>query len=60
MTPRSKTRSLSEYPDSEEIEAEEVRLTDIISGFLDPDAEDDEVAAAATHVGSELSKKYLL
>ena len=40
-------------------EAEEVRLTDIIVGFLDPDAEDDEVAAAATHVGSELSKEDL-
>ncbi|QBG36703.1 RNA polymerase sigma factor RpoD [Litorilituus sediminis] len=60
-------RSVSEYPPAinyllemwDNYEAEEVRLTDIISGFLDPDAEDDDVAAAATHVGSELSKEDL-
>ncbi len=60
-------RSVSEYPPAinyllemwDNYEAEEVRLTDIISGFLDPDAEDDEVAAAATHVGSELSQEDL-
>jgi len=60
-------RSVSEYPPAidyllemwDNFEAEEVRLTDIIVGFLDPDAEDDEVAAAATHVGSELSKEDL-
>ena len=40
-------------------EAEEVRLTDIITGFLDPDAEEEDVPAAATHVGSELSKDEL-
>ncbi|GAA6172491.1 RNA polymerase sigma factor RpoD [Colwellia sp. KU-HH00111] len=60
-------RSVSEYPPAinylldmwDNFEAEEVRLTDIISGFLDPDAEDEEVPAAATHVGSELSKEEL-
>ena len=60
-------RSVSEYPPAinyllemwDNFEAEEVRLTDIIVGFLDPDAEDDDVAAAATHVGSELSKEEL-
>ena len=60
-------RSVSEYPPAinflldmwDNFEAEEVRLTDIIIGFLDPDAEDEDVAAAATHVGSELSKEEL-
>jgi RNA polymerase primary sigma factor len=60
-------RSVSEYPPAinyllemwDNYEAEEVRLTDIIVGFLDPDAEDEEVPAAATHVGSELSKEDL-
>jgi RNA polymerase primary sigma factor len=56
-------RSVSEYPPAinylldqwDNFEAEEVRLSDIIVGFLDPDAEDEEVPAAATHIGSELS-----
>ncbi|OUR60074.1 RNA polymerase sigma factor RpoD [Colwellia sp. 39_35_sub15_T18] len=60
-------RSVSEYPPAinylldmwDNFEAEELRLTDIIVGFLDPDAEDEDVAAAATHVGSELSKEDL-
>ncbi|MCW8863391.1 MAG: RNA polymerase sigma factor RpoD [Colwellia sp.] len=60
-------RSVSEYPPAinflldmwDNYEAEELRLSDIIVGFLDPDAEDDDVAAAATHVGSELSKEEL-
>ena len=60
-------RSVSEYPPAinyllnmwDNFEAEEVRLTDIIVGFLDPDAEEEEVPAAATHVGSELSKEEL-
>jgi len=60
-------RSVSEYPPAinyllemwDNFEAEELRLTDIIVGFLDPDAEDEDVAAAATHVGSELSKEEL-
>ncbi|MBL4823104.1 MAG: RNA polymerase sigma factor RpoD [Colwellia sp.] len=61
-------RSVSEYPPAinflldmwDNFEAEELRLTDIIVGFLDPDAEEEEeVPAAATHVGSELSKDEL-
>ncbi|MGK2233866.1 RNA polymerase sigma factor RpoD [Colwellia polaris] len=60
-------RSVSEYPPAinylleqwDNFEAEEVRLSDIIVGFLDPDAEDEEIPAAATHIGSELSKEEL-
>ncbi|MGB1261962.1 MAG: RNA polymerase sigma factor RpoD [Cognaticolwellia sp.] len=60
-------RSVSEYPPAinylleqwDNYEAEEVRLSDIIVGFLDPDAEDEEIPAAATHIGSELSKEDL-
>jgi len=60
-------RSVSEYPPAinfllemwDNFEAEELRLTDIITGFLDPDAEEEDVPAAATHVGSELSKDEL-
>ena len=39
-------------------EAEELRLTDIISGFIDPE-EVDEAPVAATHVGSELPEEEL-
>ncbi|WP_440874614.1 RNA polymerase sigma factor RpoD [Thalassotalea sp. PLHSN55] len=60
-------RSVSEYPPAinylleqwDNFEAEEVRLSDIIVGFLDPDAEEEEIPAAATHIGSELSKEDL-
>ncbi len=60
-------RSISEYPPAinylleqwDNFEAEEVRLSDIIVGFLDPDADEDDIPAAATHVGSELSKDEL-
>ena len=60
-------RSVAEYPPAinflleqwDNFVAEEIRLSDIIVGFLDPDAEDDDVAAAATHVGSELSEEEL-
>ncbi|GLX85742.1 RNA polymerase sigma factor RpoD [Thalassotalea loyana] len=60
-------RSVAEYPPAinflleqwDNFEAEEGRLSDIIVGFLDPDAEDDDVAAAATHIGSELSEEEL-
>ncbi|NQZ82974.1 MAG: RNA polymerase sigma factor RpoD [Colwellia sp.] len=60
-------RSVSEYPPAinylleqwDNFEAEEVRLSDIIVGFLDPDAEEEEIPAAATHIGSELSKDQL-
>ncbi|TRY12528.1 RNA polymerase sigma factor RpoD [Shewanella hanedai] len=57
--------SVAEYPQAiamileqfDRYEAEEVRLSDIISGFVDPNAED--VAPTATHVGSELSDEEL-
>jgi RNA polymerase primary sigma factor len=57
--------SVAEYPQAiamileqfDRYEAEEVRLSDIISGFIDPNAED--VAPAATHVGSVLSEAEL-
>ena len=60
-------RSVSEYPPAinflleqwDNFVAEEIRLSDIIVGFLDPDAEDEDVAAAATHIGSELSEEEL-
>jgi RNA polymerase primary sigma factor len=60
-------RSVAEYPPAinflleqwDNFEAEEIRLSDIIIGFLDPDAEDEEIPAAATHVGSELSEEEL-
>jgi len=54
--------SIAEYPQAinylleqwDAYEAEEIRITDIIVGFVDPD-EVDEVAPTATHVGSELT-----
>lgn len=57
--------SVSEYPQAiamileqfDKYEADELRLTDIISGFVNPD--DDDVAPTATHVGSELSEEEL-
>ncbi|MAL84155.1 MAG: RNA polymerase sigma factor RpoD, partial [Idiomarina sp.] len=58
--------SVAEYPEAinflleqwDSYEAEELRLTDIISGFIDPD-EVDEAPVAATHVGSELPTEEL-
>jgi len=60
-------RSVAEYPPAinqlldmwDDFEAEELRLTDIIVGFLDPDAEEEDIAAVATHIGSELNKDEL-
>ncbi|WP_448548871.1 RNA polymerase sigma factor RpoD [Thalassotalea fusca] len=60
-------RSVAEYPPAinylleqwDNFEAEEGRLSDIILGFQDPDAEEDEIPAAATHIGSELSEEDL-
>ena len=60
-------RSVSEYPPAinylleqwDNFEAEEGRLSDIIVGFLDPDAEEEEIPIAATHIGSELSQEEL-
>ncbi|MGQ8364913.1 RNA polymerase sigma factor RpoD [Glaciecola sp. 1036] len=53
--------SVAEYPEAitylldqwDLYEAEEIRLSDIILGFVDPNEED--VAPTATHIGSELS-----
>ncbi|EKO3868849.1 RNA polymerase sigma factor RpoD [Vibrio harveyi] len=58
--------SVAEYPGTipyileqfDKIQAEELRLTDLISGFVDPDA-DDTAAPTATHIGSELTESQL-
>ncbi len=58
--------SVAEYPGTipyileqfDKVQAEELRLTDLISGFVDPDA-DDTTAPTATHIGSELSETQL-
>ena len=55
-------RSVAEYPGTipyileqfDKVQAEELRLTDLISGFVDPDA-DETAAPTATHIGSELT-----
>jgi len=57
--------SVAEYPEAitylldqwDLYEAEEIRLSDIIIGFVDPNEQD--VAPTATHVGSDLSKEDL-
>ncbi|MDP2636087.1 MULTISPECIES: RNA polymerase sigma factor RpoD [unclassified Pseudoalteromonas] len=57
--------SVAEYPEAitylleqwDKFEAEEMRLSDIISGFFDPN--EDETQISATHIGSELSEKEL-
>ena len=41
----------------DQYEAEELRLSDIISGFVNPDEED--MGPSATHIGSELSDEDL-
>ncbi|MFV0574818.1 MAG: RNA polymerase sigma factor RpoD [Vibrio sp.] len=54
--------SVAEFPGTisyileqfDKVQAEELRLTDIISGFVDPD-DDGSAAPTATHVGSELA-----
>lgn len=56
--------SVAEYPEAitylleqyDRVEAGEARLSDIITGFVDPNAEED-LAPTATHVGSELSQE---
>jgi RNA polymerase primary sigma factor len=58
--------SVAEYPGTipyileqfDKVQAEELRLTDLISGFVDPDA-DETTAPTATHIGSELSESDL-
>ncbi|WP_210456296.1 RNA polymerase sigma factor RpoD [Pantoea ananatis] len=55
--------SVAEYPEAitylldqyDRVEAGELRLSDLITGFVDPNAEED-LAPTATHVGSELSE----
>lgn len=55
--------SIAEYPEAitylleqyDRVEAEEIRLSDIISGFVDPNTEE-ELAPTAIHIGSELSE----
>ncbi|MCF2950043.1 RNA polymerase sigma factor RpoD [Paraglaciecola aquimarina] len=57
--------SVAEYPEAithlldqwDLFEAEEIRLSDIIIGFVDPNEQD--VAPTATHIGSELSEEEL-
>ncbi len=57
--------SVAEYPETitylleqwDKFEAEEIRLSDIISGFVDPN--EDEIAVNATHIGSELTDEQL-
>ncbi len=58
-------RSVSEYPPAinylleqwDNFEAEEVRLSDIIVGFLDPDAEEEEIPAAQRILALNYLKK---
>ncbi|MRT12759.1 RNA polymerase sigma factor [Buttiauxella brennerae ATCC 51605] len=56
--------SVAEYPEAitylleqyDRVEAEEARLSDLITGFVDPNAEED-LAPTATHIGSELTSE---
>ncbi|RDK95744.1 RNA polymerase sigma factor RpoD [Enterobacillus tribolii] len=58
--------SVAEYPEAitylleqyDRVEAAEARLSDLITGFVDPNAEED-LAPTATHVGSELAEEDL-
>ena len=58
--------SVAEYPEAinflleqwDAFEAEQIRLTEIISGFIDPNEVED-APVSATHVGSELSEDQL-
>ncbi|HHH4167601.1 TPA: RNA polymerase sigma factor RpoD [Providencia stuartii] len=58
--------SVAEYPEAitylleqyDHVEAGESRLSDLITGFVDPNAEED-LAPTATHVGSELPQEEL-
>lgn len=59
--------SVAEYPESilhileqyDKYDNEELRLSDIINGFVDPDA-DNELSPTATHIGSELTEADLM
>ncbi|WP_127959177.1 RNA polymerase sigma factor RpoD [Serratia microhaemolytica] len=54
--------SVAEYPEAitylleqyDRVEAGETRLSDLITGFVDPDAQQEDLAPTATHIGSEL------
>ena len=58
---------VAEYPGTittildqwDKYEAEEIRLSDIISGFVGDEPEEDELAPTATHVGSEVPEEEL-
>ncbi len=58
--------SVAEYPGTisyileqfDKVQAEELRLTDLISGFVDPN-DDGSTAPTATHIGSELTEDEL-
>ncbi|MGC9422698.1 RNA polymerase sigma factor RpoD [Vibrio sp.] len=58
--------AVAEYPGTipyileqfDKVQAEELRLTDLISGFIDPN-EDGTTAPTATHIGSELAETDL-
>lgn len=58
--------AVAEYPGTipyileqfDKVQAEELRLTDLITGFVDPDA-DETAAPTATHIGSELTESEL-
>ncbi|MGL5006134.1 MAG: RNA polymerase sigma factor RpoD [Plesiomonas sp.] len=58
--------SVAEYPEAitylleqyDRVEAGTSRLSDLITGFVDPNAEED-MAPTATHVGSELTEEQL-
>ncbi|NOH70091.1 RNA polymerase sigma factor RpoD [Vibrio pectenicida] len=58
--------AVAEYPGTipyileqfDKVQAEELRLTDLITGFVDPDA-DETTAPTATHIGSELAESDL-
>ncbi|WP_125933085.1 RNA polymerase sigma factor RpoD [Candidatus Sodalis sp. SoCistrobi] len=58
--------SVAEYPEAitylleqyDRVEAGEARLSDLITGFVDPNAEED-MAPTATHIGSELSAEEI-
>ncbi|NOI21768.1 RNA polymerase sigma factor RpoD [Vibrio mediterranei] len=58
--------SVAEYPGTipyileqfDKVQAEELRLTDVITGFVDPN-EEETTAPTATHIGSELSEADL-
>ncbi|WP_342220908.1 RNA polymerase sigma factor RpoD [Candidatus Fukatsuia endosymbiont of Tuberolachnus salignus] len=59
--------SVAEYPEAitylleqyDRVAADQARLSDLITGFVDPNAQED-IAPTATHVGSELSAEEMV